>query len=248
MISKSELCRKYKRELGDQIFHLISESFIEEVLHDESLRVFSDYYPQLVSILIRAQDAIPYRDYNGKVYNYRMYKIPQAPTFGQMSTSQFEWRDIENYYICGNDTSDIYSGGNFMLNQFFLSARSDMPHTRSYYTITFTEPDTLIVDPPQVQHRNFTVIMQANRTLSTIPRNMQELFMQLAVADLKIAIYNKYKHETGNQVYGGVEIETKIEDFADAKSDRLEILKTYESDFYKNPERFEAICLYQNKS
>lgn len=249
MISKSELYRKLRREVGDQIFHLVSESFIEEVIHDESLRLFSEYYPLLVSVLITRADAVPYRDYNGKVYNFRMYKIPQSPSLGQLGNDQeYEWRDIENYYMTANDTSDIYSGGNFMLNQFFLSARSSMPHTRSYYMITFTEPDTLIVDPPLTQHRNFTVVMQANRTLATVPRNMQELFMQLCVADLKIALYNKFKHETGNQVYGGVEIETKIDDFSDAKGDRERLIEIFSKDWSLNPERFETMCLYQNKS
>lgn len=249
MISKSELYRKLKREVGDQIFRLLSESFIDEVLHDESLRVFSEYYPLLINVMLTRNDAIPYQDYNGKVYNFKTYKLPEIAPVNPLSQQKtYEWRDIENFYLVGNDMSDVYSGGNFLLNQFFLSARADMPHTRSYYNITFEEPNIIVVDPPLQQHRNFTVTMQANHTISTLPRNMQSLFMDLFVADMKIAIYNKFKHQSGNQTYGGIEIETKIDDFADAKSDRKEIIDIFEHDFMKNPARFEVINLFNNKS
>jgi hypothetical protein len=251
MISKSELYRKIKRDIGDQLFRLISESFIEETLHDESLRVFSDYYPKLVSITIHKDDAIPYQDYTGRTFNYMRYRLPnitQPTSYYGMESEQYEWRDIENYYITGNDTSDIYSGGNFLLNQYFLSARAAMPHTRSYYQIQFEEPDILIIDPPQQQHRNFTVVMQANRTLKTIPRNMQTLFLQLVVCDIEIALLHKFKHETGNQTYGGIEIDTKLDDFSDAKSDREKLIDIFEHDWMKNPERFEVETLYQSKS
>ena len=49
-----------------------------------------------------------------------------------------------------------------------------MPHTRSYYLVTFQEPDLLIVDPPQQSHRDFTVQLKANRTLKTIPKNIKQ--------------------------------------------------------------------------
>ena len=48
MISKSELIRKLKRSLGDKIFRLVTDEFINEILEDETLDVFSEYYPLLV--------------------------------------------------------------------------------------------------------------------------------------------------------------------------------------------------------
>lgn len=249
MISKSELVRKLKRSLGDKIFRLITDDFIDEVLEDETLDVFSEYYPQLINVRITKEDAIPYTDFNGKIYYWKVYRIPkQYPIASVNATKDYIWRDIENYYICGNDNSDTYSGGNFVLNQFFLSARAAMPHTRSYYQITFQEPDIIVIDPPLQTHRNFELVMQAKRTLDTVPRNMKTLFLQLFVCDMKIALYNRYKHESGTQTYGGIEIDMKIDDFSNAESERDELIQQMEKDWFKNPERFEVANLYNVKA
>lgn len=250
MISKSELIRKLKRSLGDKLFRLAeSTNMIDEVLEDETLNTYSEYYPELVSIRITNDDAIPYTDYNGKFYPFMYYRIPKVlPNSGIYRSRKYEWRDIENYHLSGNDSSDVYSGGNFMLNQFYLTARSAMPHTRSYYQVTFQEPDILKVDPPLQIHRNFEVVMQAKRTLDTVLNNMRTLFMQLFVYDMKIALYNRFKHEGGSQTYGGIEIDMKIDDFSNAESDRQTLIEIFDKDWYKNPERFEAATLYMVKS
>ena len=77
MISKSELIRKLKRSLGDKIFRLVTDEFINEILEDETLDVFSEYYPQLVNVRITKNDAVPYTDYNGKFFPYKIYRIPK---------------------------------------------------------------------------------------------------------------------------------------------------------------------------
>ena len=249
MISKSELRRRLKRSRGDKIFRLVTDEFINEILEDETLDVFSEYYPQLVNVRITKNDAVPYTDYNGKFFPYKIYRIPkQFPVASINGTRDYVWRDIENYYICGNDASDVYSGGNFVLNQYYLSARAAMPHTRSYYQITFQEPDIIVVDPPLQSHRNFELVMQAKRTLDTVPRNMKSLFLNLFVADVKIALYNRYKHEGGSQTYGGIEIDMKIDDYSGADSERKEIIDIMEKDWMLNPERFEVANLYNTKA
>lgn len=250
MISRSELIRKLKRSLGDKTFRLAENSgLIDEVLEDETLDVFSEYYPLLINVRLTKEDAVPYTDFNGKLYMYHIYKIPKMfPVAGISTAREYVWRDIENYYMCGNDNSDTYSGGNFILNQFFLSARAAMPHTRSYYQLTFKEPDIIIVDPPLQTHRNFELVMQAKRTLDTVPRNMKSLFLNLFVCDMKIALYNRYKYESGTQTYGGIEIDMKIDDYSNAESDRKEIIDIMEKDWMLNPERFEVANLYNVKA
>lgn len=249
MISRSELIRKLIREISPQVFRLCSEAFINEVLYDEVLPNFSDWYPLLCDIKITKDDAIPYKDYNGRIYNFGSYRIPeQFDMPGLDSREKFRWRDIEDYQIATNDNSDVYTGGNFMMNHLFLSSRAQVPHTRSYYIINFREPNMLVVEPPMQVHRNFVVTMQADRTLSTIPRNMRTWFFKYFVAKMKYAIYVKYKYEEGSQTYAGIDIETKIEDFKDAESEIKEIEEEFDKDYMKNPERFSVICLYQKKS
>ena len=57
--------------------------------------------------------------------------------------------------------------------------------TRSYFIVRFQEPDLLIVNPPMQVHRDFNVTLQADRNLSTIPRNMETIFQKYFVALMK---------------------------------------------------------------
>ena len=62
MISRSQLMGKLRRELSPPVFKILPENFINEILHDEALKRFSDWYPLLCDIRITADNAIPYRD------------------------------------------------------------------------------------------------------------------------------------------------------------------------------------------
>lgn len=248
MISKSRLINKIKRELSPQLFRMCSDDFINEILYEEALRRFSNWYWLLCDIRITADCAIPYADYTGRVYNYSTYRIPSDFDFPGIDTSEkFEWIDIEDYQIAGNDNTDVLTGGNFLLNTMFLSARSNMPHTRSYYIVTFKEPDLLVVNPPRQVHRDFNVTMKAYRTLSTIPKNMEFYFEKYFVALIKYYLYKRLQYESGQQVYGGIEIDTKIDDLKEAESEIKELEDIFEKDYYKSPETFSVQCLYQKK-
>jgi hypothetical protein len=60
-------------------------------------------------------------------------------------------------------------------------------------------------------------------------------------------MFQERKYESGSQTFAGIEVDTKIDDLADAKSDIESLEEEFEGDFYKNPERFKTICLYQVK-
>ena len=122
-----------------------------------------------------------------------------------------------------------------------------MPHTRTYYLVTFREPDLLIVNPPMQVHRNFNVTMKAYRTLSTIPKNMEFYFQKYFVALFKFYAYNRLKYESASQSYGGVEIDTKIDDLKEAESEIKELEEEFEKDYYKSPETFSTQLLYTKK-
>ena len=249
MISRTKLLENLRIEIGSKVFDLLTNEFINKILYMRVLPRFSDWYPLLCKIRINKSCAVPFQNYNGKITNFAAYRIPDQFDVPWLDVNEeFRWRDIEDYNIGGNDTTDIYTGGNFILNNMFLSARSAMPHSRTYYMVSFQEPDLLIVDPPQQIHRDFSVTMQADRTLKTIPRNMERFFEDYFIAQMKFAIFQDLKYEDGTQTYAGVEIDTKISDLSEAKSEIKEIEEEFEKDYYKNPQRFQTICLYQNKS
>lgn len=249
MISKTRLLENLRIDIGSKLFELLSSEFIDRILYMRVLPRFSDWYPLLCRIRIGRKDAVPYKNYDGRITNFGTYRIPDQFDVPWIDTSEkFYWRDIEDYSIGANDSTDVYTGGNFIINSFFLSARAAMPHTRSYYQIDFQEPDLLIVNPSQQVHRDFSVLMQADRTLKTIPRNMETFFQRYFIAHTKFALYQEYKYESGSQVFAGIEIDTKLDDLSNAEGDIKELEDIFQSDYYKNPERFNVICLYQDKS
>lgn len=248
MISKTKLLENLRIEIGSKLFDLLSNEFIDKILYLRVLPRFSDWYPLLCKIKITKDCAIPYRDYNGRITNFGSYRIPKQFDVPWIDINEeFRWRDLEDYSIGGNDLSDVYTGGNFILNNFFLNSRSVTPHTRSYFIIEYQEPDLLLVEPSLQVHRDFTVTMQADRTLRTIPRNMETPFERYFIAQVKYAMFQDRKYESGSQTFAGIEVDTKIDDLADAKSDIESLEEEFEGDFYKNPERFKTICLYQVK-
>ena len=88
MISKSRLIQKLKRELSPQQFEFINEDFINEILYDEALRRFSNWYWLLCDIRITAENAIPFQDYTGRLYNYSTYRIPDNFDVPGIDTSE----------------------------------------------------------------------------------------------------------------------------------------------------------------
>lgn len=249
MISKSKLLTNLRIEIGPKLFDLLSNDFINEILYYRVLPRFSDWYPLLCKIRLTKDEAIPYQTYDGRVINYGAYRIPKQFDVPWIDSSEeFVWRDIEDYFIGTNDISDAYTGGNFILNNFFLQARSAMPHTRSYNEVSFQEPDLLLVEPPLQVHRNFVVVMQADRTLRTIPKNMETPFERYFIANMKFAIYHDRKYDAGTQTYAGIEIDTKIDDLSNAESEIEKLEEEFEKDYKLSPERIAVQCLYQYKS
>jgi len=249
MISKTTLLTNLKLRIGPKLMSILSNDFIDEVLYMRTLPRFSDWYPQLYDIKLTADDAIPMRGYSGRITNFGAYRIPnQFDVPWVDSRERFHWRDLEDYRISGNDLTDIYNGGNFLMRSMFLNTMSLVPHTRSYFLVTFQEPDLILVDPPQNAHRDFNIVMQADRTLKTIPRNMERFFIDYFVAQMKSAIYIDRQYDSGTQTFNGVEIDTKLEDLREGDNEIKDLEDIFEKDYYKNPERFQTICLYQYKN
>src|SRR5574344_2137404 len=249
MISKSKLLENLRLDIGTKLFELLSNDFINKVLYFRVLPRFSDWYPLLCRLRITKDDAVPFQNFDGRITNFGTYRIPKQFDVPWLDVGEeFHWRDIEDYNIGANDMSDVYTGGNFVLNTFFLQARSNMPHTRSYFELSLHEPDLSIITPPQQVHRDFPLAIPSARTLKTIPRNLETLFEQYFIANIKWAMYQDRKYEAGSQTYAGIEIDTKIDDLADAKNDIKELEDIFEKGYKLSPERIAVQCLYQYKA
>jgi hypothetical protein len=87
--------------------------------------------------------------------------------------------------------------------------------------------------------------MQRLTRLHEIPLYYRELLLQLCTCDIKIALYNEFKNlRDGSANYQGLEVNSYIGEFQDAKAERKELLETFRKDFFKNPLRFSSNFMF----
>lgn len=239
MINESMLLRKLKRKISSHIFESLSTDWIMEILQDETLMVMSTYYPYIVrGIVIRECDAIISKHpQTGHIAKYK-YRIPTE-------TPDIPFIGIEAYYFPGNGLMDRYTGiAPSPVDAMMGKLRSTMPVPEIRYSVMFEPPNVAFIDPIPRIHRDFTLDMERVRRLHEFPLTFFEYLTNLFVCDVKIAIYDEYKNARDSSVLGGVEVQTYISDFSDAKSERETLLEKFDADYYKNPERFRSFVSY----
>jgi hypothetical protein len=169
---------------------------------------------------------------------YYKYQIPSE-------TPDLPFIGIEYFYFPGNNLADRYSGiAPGPVDAMMGKLRSMMPTPDIRYSVLFEPPNIAVVDPIPATHRDFTLDMQRVRQLHEFPLTYHEYLTNLFIYDTKLAIYNQYKNARDSAVLGGIEIQTYISDYADAKGDRDSLLEKFDADYLKNPERFRSFVSY----
>lgn len=236
------LKRLRKRGLGSNLFQCVDTDFYLETLYEDTLEAFSSFYPKLIKgVKITQANAIPTKDpINGGIQFHR-YKIPKL-------NPEDEYIGIEQYHFPGQHMqSGILSGfGGALVEGVFDKVHSLQPIPQVRYSATFEAPDYCLVHPYRTTHTDFVLVMQRMCRLSEIPFGLQELFIRLFICDCKIAIYTEFPSARETGTINGVEVNTNIADFANATSERQEILDQMNEDFITNPERFEALMSNNN--
>jgi len=239
MVSESMLFSKLRRRLGSDIFNAFDLDFYRSILNEETLLTFSLYYPRLVRrIRITKNDLIEVRN-EKDIQGYYKYKLPivdeESPYIG-----------IEIFYHPSNDRMGVLTGTSPMLtNMMYGKMASYLPIPDVRFTASFEQPYFIIITPPPTFHNDFIVTMQRVRKLFEIPMYYVDLFTNLFTCDIKMAIYEELKNARDNVVIGGIELNTYINEYNDAVSKREDIIEKMQNDYYKDPERFEAIMRRQ---
>lgn len=240
MVSETMLFRHLQRQLGSDIFKSLTIEYYRDILVDESLLTFSLYYPHMIqNISITKKDAIPSihpQTNKEAIYKYKIPIVdPDSPYIG-----------IEMFYHPANHLQGNLTGLNpVMTDMMYGKIASYLPTAVIRFTLTFEAPDILVIDPIQTQHQDFSVTMQRVKKLHEIPMYYIELFKNLFVADVKIAIYNELRNARDTTVFGGIEVNTYISEFSDAVSTREGIIEKMQADYYKDPARIRAITQLQ---
>jgi hypothetical protein len=234
--NETMLLRKLQRRIGSKLFQAVNTNFFMDILSEETLDTFSTYYPKLIKgIKINRACAIPTYDPTNHIQQFHRYKIPKY-------AADIEYIGIERAIFQDQGFENVFTGLTPVLaDAAFSKIRSLMPTPVISYTTTFEAPDFCIVSPYRANHNDFVLIMQRKIRLSEVPMGLQEYFTRLFALDCKLAIYNEFPAARDSGTINGVEVNTSISDFNNAASDREALLDIFGDDYYKNPERFDAM-------
>ena len=235
MLNETTLLNHLRRRIGIQLFNALGIDYFLEILNEETLPVWSTYYPKLIKgIKITSACAIPTYDPINNVQEYHRYKIPKL-------NPEDEYIGIEKFIFNGQGYEQAYSGFNGPLADAAISkVRSILPIPAVRWHAEFEAPDFCEVYPYRRTHQDFVLIMQRKVKLSEIPAGLHEIFRKLFTLDVKATIYADFPAARESGVLNGVEINTTISEFSNAESDRESVLQILDDDYYKNPARFET--------
>lgn len=247
MLTDNSLLTLLRDELSEPIFEMFDFEFYLNVIYNSSLNTYSSYYPAVLEegIRVTADMGIPEINPATGATSIFRYKIPNYnPTL-------YQYTDIHDYYVPGNDIHGSYrfrsSQPNLHVNAMVDQLASLIPHVNNRFTVTFEFPHYVRVSPPFKEHVDFVVLMRYRKNLSQIPFGHFELFTGLVVCDVKLKIYNLLPNLRNNANFGGMEIESVIASFENAKSERQEIIEQFEKDWFLDPIQYGVATLYNKR-
>jgi hypothetical protein len=199
-----------------------------EVVRLQSLPLFSKYFPALFRLTLDTSDS------NVRIENRNnMFRIPNNL--------------IKNERIVGikRVITDITYGTaeGFLLaydtNVFDRQFRADIASVAALpTTFNFIQPNIVEINPHNFYFRKFLVELKIEHdpNLFTIPKNLIDEFLKLALIDVKRSLYNIRKNfPTISTAFGNLEFDMEsVQGMDDRKQ---ELLERWDKEYYKTPDR-----------
>lgn len=221
-ISTTKILRYIKRNLGASHRPLpISDEDIIDIIQDDTLTTFSNYFPYLYNVEIKATNRVPNR---AGVYFIDGDGLEILGVFDVKRTHGSPF--LEGY-------ADSYvSAVDGMSHQLITDISS---YTQVPTTFEFLPPNMVEVFPKNYFNENMLVTLKCVHPahLATVPLSMREEFYTLALLDVKIALWQILKNYSGLATAVG-NIELKIEDYEAATSERKDLLERWRENYLKD--------------
>lgn len=230
----SSLISRLKRDTGLAFISLPFDNFddrIKEVIEDTTLRVFSQYFPQRITKNIDLSQW--HRVDDSHSYSHVMYEVPLIDKREVVGIDDVKLNvvgDSDSFY----DPQCDFSIGTYT-EMMLAQATADLSSLISpAFTFQFDEP-TKILHLYNLGTMGYMVtidfLLKHPSNLSTIPFTTEESFYELALLDFQAFLYESLKHFDKIETANGT-IELKIDDWANAKSDRRELLRDWDTKFH----------------
>jgi len=204
-----------------QVLELTNEDILN-ILVEETIPTFSTYYPFYTLIQIDPnKDAVPYR------YNTFYIKT-----------------DLELIGV-SKIMAENYMGNGGLPMAFYDSDpvnRQMTADVASMYlqpiTFDFEEPNIVSIYPKTQLMGKFMLEVKAYHPshMATIPVAMRNEFLEMALYDVRIALYPiRHKFQTINTTFGSIEL--FMDKLESAQDDKKTLMEKWRSNFYKSAKR-----------
>lgn len=213
MLNSTKIIRYIEKNLGYKFTELeLTPEDILEDLRTYTLKTYSKYFPYITSVNIK--DANKVDDKCNKMC---------------LNTEGLEIMSI-NRLITGNmeyiDPS-IVTRPSFQPDMFSSIASMDMySMVRNPITFRFYPPDVMEVYPAVLGMANACIYVNCVHPehFGTIPANMEEQFLKLALLDVKMSLYQiRHRFSSLETPYGSIEL--FIDDLQEAESKKDELIE-----------------------
>lgn len=228
----STLITRIKRKLGIYTIALPIDNldeFIEDIIRDTTLPVFSLYQPynERMHINLKNLKRID------KDTTYETFLLPEFNERRLLYVKDVQYDDRSLSAIGLWDGTTPFVSGN-LLNQMMVSnAASRLSSlTIPKMTFEFMPPRTIRL---YNAYTSYNVIMELafehDKSLQSIPPTVEESFFKLALLDVKDGLYPTIKHYNEiESAYGRIEL--KIDDWANAESERNDLISQWDDNYH----------------
>jgi hypothetical protein len=225
MLSSTYIIRFIEKKLGYKFNELeISHEEILENIQEESLITFSKYYPYQVMETIDDSNKV-----EGTANEYYI-----ETDFEILGVAKL-YDNFSMYVDVGLMPNNIRQMSDPMSRQFMADATS---MNRNPLVYQFNHPNTITVMPALYMLKEAKVKLNCVHPshFGTIPTNLQDEFLKLALYDTKEALY-QIRHRFANLQTAFGSIELFIDDLAEAPDKKVELLENWRKNFAKQSNR-----------
>lgn len=241
MLNLSKMMSSIKMDLGVYGMALPFDNpdeVFKEVLELKTLPVFSQFYPYYFTLRVDTNEL----EVVEETYEYTTYELPDV--FGDreilfIRKKEEDYTDIVSSYGYIDSARAINSlnWGDMMMAQAEANLASlALPAT----TFEFVGPNMIKIYDKASLYSNkiiLQVALEHSKNLATIPKTCYNSFYTLLSLDIKMMLYNNLKHYNDIQTaYGNINL--RIDDWANAESERQELIKTWEDTHHLDVAQF----------
>jgi hypothetical protein len=188
------------------------------VVYEVTLPTFSDFFPYKIMVQV-SHDKDLVDGYMGRYY----------------LRTNFEILGISKLFIDDYQIKSLQNQTYYDYNPFTVAMKQNMePFVTGMVTPKFHHPNQIELFPKHYAYGNFSVELKVMhpRHLATIPLNLREEFLELAVIDVKSALYPiRKRFQSMSTPFGSIEL--NIEDLQSAVDRRRDLLEKWTAKLLK---------------